>query len=488
MDTSAQEPEQPTPLSAEGLERWLAPSLALGGDLGGACLTDVYPSGARDVGLTFERADGAIGRLLVAVDDPARPAFGRARGLAVSYPNEEGEARDLCVALARALLGRIASAPTPPRFTAPPPTPPSHAGRGPTAFNLVIPAPCGQKCSFCSMQVRSVVRADVDDAFVAGLARSLAAGRARGATVLRINGIEPLNAPYLFDLLAEARRLGYTAFKLFSACRPLADRALAERLAAAVPDDFTAYVPVHAATPALHDALAGAPGAFEQVLRAVAHLQALRRPGWQIQLTTVAMRQNLHELPALAALARDLGADGWGVHLPYPNTSRDDDAYFDVAVRMADLVAAAFPPGAPKVADLQVGKVPPCVMLAHQRATGHALITARSLDEAEPAMAGTMYRVMPILDSGNAAGDVASTTATSRCPHLANCALAPACPGGVYTLYKRRFGLDELAPASVDDLVALADGPAIVAWAEQAGARAASHVASGATSGANGRR
>ena len=57
-----------------------------------------------------------------------------------------------------------------------------------------------------------------------------------------------------------------------------------------------------------------------------------------------------------------------------------------------------------------------------------------------------------------ATGDVAGNTFTipvRRCPHAAQCALAPVCPEVVYEAYAQRFGLDEMAPVADAELQAL---------------------------------
>jgi len=61
---------------------------------------------------------------------------------------------------------------------------------------------------------------------------------------------------------------------------------------------------IDAATPDLHDALRGAEGAFEGVIRAV---RLCVQAGVPVQVQTVASRRNWREVPAIAELCRQLG-------------------------------------------------------------------------------------------------------------------------------------------------------------------------------------
>ncbi|MCB9728426.1 MAG: hypothetical protein H6746_08110 [Deltaproteobacteria bacterium] len=74
----------------------------------------------------------------------------------------------------------------------------------------------------------------------------------------RTNGIEPLNAPYLFELEL-ARDEGSASSTLFSDLPgPLADCDFAARYVAAMPARYHIYVPLSTAPPAeIHDAVSG---------------------------------------------------------------------------------------------------------------------------------------------------------------------------------------------------------------------------------------
>jgi radical SAM protein with 4Fe4S-binding SPASM domain len=61
-----------------------------------------------------------------------------------------------------------------------------------------------------------------------------------------------------------------------------------------------------------HEALRG-PGTFGKALRAI---EAARAAGLEVSVATMAHSGNLHELPALECLLRDLGVSTWSVDVP----------------------------------------------------------------------------------------------------------------------------------------------------------------------------
>ena len=464
--------EREIELAPEPFEAWLAGRLAVGADLAdGWCLSEVYAHGLDELAVSFVRgADEPAARLKVRLRDDERQAATRTRSLDLTYTLVFGEATessraDVHARLA-AELGLVLDAlDRGVRFVAQAARqsePERGVGHGPPpAMNLAIPAPCGLQCTFCSVREEIYPILDAQSAFVRALARDVERAGARGTRVLRINGIEPLNAPYLFDLLALARRSGFEEFHLHSTCRPLADPEFAARFVAAMPDSYRIYVPIYGSTAARHDGVSGAPGSFEEVLRAVSNLRGLMDERGTLLFTTVVVRQLLDDLAAIRDLVKPLGR-WWEVHLPFPNTSSKTDRYRDVSVRMTDALERIYPEGWWPLADLPLGEILPCVALAHQRRTGHELVSARRISERMREPAGTFYRSAGFEHSMGGERATAFVAATTACPHRDGCALRTACPGEVYGLYAEQHGLDELGAVSREDLLALPDGEEIL--------------------------
>ena len=360
-------------------------------------------------------------------------------------------------------------------------------GDGPDTLNLSLSAPCEQHCSFCTLHTTVPVSAETHDRAMQVFARDLRAAGAAGSRTLRINGIEPLAATYLFDLLAVARASGFTRYEVYSTCRPLADRAFAERFVAAVSPQYKIVVPLYGSTAAVHDAVVGVDGAFETLHVALAHLRRLDPSGRRVHFQTVATRQNLPDLPAILRHVMHLvgGPERycgqWRVHLPFPSSGPTAEAAYDrVAVSMSELLASLYAPGTDARWDmLEVGEVLPCVALRYQHTTGQEL-QGHDGDRREP-LVPSHFRGAPSLAANRYVGSrIAKSTGggssehpmvpTAPCPHRGSCVLGDSCRGEVYALYARRFGLDELravTPRQADTITsrrARARRAALRAW------------------------
>jgi len=459
------------PFDAASVESWLQERMSVGEELlNGWCLAEVYPHGRHEVAVAFDKEGATLHpRLKLRLRRDEEAAAFRSRSLDVTYTLAYGSAADdgraeLYGALAREFglileahdrgvaFVAIESDPTAP-------TTPEPEGK-PGALNLAIPAPCGQECNFCSIREEIFPVMDAGSPLVHALKEDIKRSAARGAKTLRINGIEPLNAPYLFDLLDLARDEGFEEFHLLSTCRPLADRAFAERYIAAQPERYLIYVPIYGSCPEIHDAQTGTKGAFDDVMKAVANLNELMDDRGTLIINTVLTKFNLDDR-GLRDLVKPLGR-WWEVHLPFPNTSSKTDRYRDISVRFSDALDAIYPEGWWPLADLPLGEIPPCVAVQHQEKTGHALLTPKRLGQRAVDPAGTFYRSAGFEQSG---GDrsVAFTAVTTPCPHRDSCALASVCPGKVYALYADIHGLDELQPIDRGRIAQLNEGEGVLA-------------------------
>jgi hypothetical protein len=469
---------EPWTFGCAELMRWLAPQLALGDELtSGWRLDDAYAFGPEEVALAFAHPDSdEEPRIKVRLRADARLAALRTDQFDVLYTLPFGrgvdpERAELHRSLAAELALRLDSGD--PRVRFEPLVPPSSregAGGVPQAHNLALPGPCHQRCSFCAVREEIDPAIDGDPSYVAALERDLVAAAARGTRILRVNGLEPLRASFVFDLLALARREGFEEFHILSTFLPAADPAVAERLVASLPARYRFYVPIYGSCPAVHDAVTGLEGSFESLMRAVRNLRELtaadsgegepERQG-QLIFTTVLTRENLGDVRAMADLVRPLGR-WWEVHLPFPNTSSRRDGYHQVAVEMSRALDALYPAGWAALGDLPLGEVLPCVAWAHQLKTGHALVTPDRLARRQREPSGTYYQTIGFTHSLGEGRPVAFTSATTPCPHASACAFSQACPRKVYSAYAQQFGMGELHPVEISELERHADGPEIL--------------------------
>jgi len=323
----------------------------------------------------------------------------------------------------------------------------------PPAFNLAVPGECKQDCGFCGVREELKVSNTPADGFVETLLADIERSAAQGTKVLRVNGIEPLAAPYIWDLLAHARKVGFEEFHVLSTFRPMADPEVARRLLDAMPARYRLYIPLYGSRAEVHDAVTKARGSFAETMAAMQQLRALMvergeldRRG-QLLVTTVLMRDNAADMHAMALLVRPL-ARTWEIHLPFPNTGSARDPYFEVATTMTGALEALAPAGFWPAGEIALGEVLPCVALRHQERTGHALVTADTVERRNRELAGTFYETVGFTHSLSGGREVAFTAATVPCPHTESCAAASICPQKVYAAYAQRHGIDELKPIS----------------------------------------
>ena len=338
------------------------------------------------------------------------------------------------------------------------------ATAAPHSFQVSLSGPCHQSCSFCCLDPADRQEpAPVDPEPWLDAVRD--AGR-RGARILRVNGIEPLRAAFVPEILETAQRSGFERIEIKSTLRPLADPGPARRLLCALSVPHRIDVPLYGSTAELHDRIAGAHGAFVEVMRAVDNLRALASPSCELRIETILLPENAADLPALRALADRLGFR-LALHLAHPTGVRAAEVYPRSIVRFRDAARAIFPSHAESVADVLWGELPVCVEVARERDSGAHCVTTARLERRAPSIAGVHYASTDI-GFASAMGNRVDVSATLPCPHGGRCFARVVCGAEVYALYAAHAGLDEFAPLAREDLAALREGPALLAAIDRA--------------------
>lgn len=475
------------PLSA-CLERWRSPlrrldftpagllallGIAPGAELpGGHRLDAVFPSSLRAEGTDDRmRLDVALehpthGTLLLQIGPASdQHALGRSHHFSVSYLTRgktlspEARAAAAFVALLLELrdppdleVSFPASTADLAELSRQLPAPPADD----EVLNLALDAECGQACSFCSVTRISAPWSDTDaDTRLDAILGTLRSHAERGVKRVRLNGYDPLAYPRILEVAAEMRRLGYERVDAFSPCTRLADDALLDALLSALPAGVWFYVPVYGCTAAIHDRVVGRAGAFDRVCAALDRLVE-RVPRERILACAVVVRDNVEALGELRSWLARRYAIELRAQTPYPSSESPHDAFRTSVERFERIVAVAASCDPP----LHVHGVPPCVAWRGAIAAGRAPERSIRCTAEPPRVPGREYLSKRIRHRALRVQHSAFVAAAVACPHQHKCALKPACAGEVLAGYAEVYGLSELQPVGLAELLGCTPLPA----------------------------
>ncbi len=211
---------------------------------------------------------------------------------------------------------------------------------------------CNQRCTFCSTALMKW-----PDRPTAELEQILGRAAARGVRHVDLGGGEPTLYPELPRLVRAARRAGIDDIGVVTNGRMFAYADYAARLRDAGVQRIMLSVAGH--TPELHDRIAQAPGAFEQLLAGLEHLAA---SGLPLTLNGVICRStapHLAELATYYASRWDFELVNLQVALPMGNAVAERESFDAFEEFLPSLRAALAVKDLPPV---QVHNLPPCVL------------------------------------------------------------------------------------------------------------------------------
>ena len=455
----------------ESLRAMLSPEIVEGiATAEGFVLCDVYPSsylqksheGLLDLVLDFRRESDAR-RLLLIVGrrDDSKPAFATTTHFSIKHlslasidPPGADAVRALVAFLLQLrdhenldvvfpdVLADVAPALLP--------APAVAQDRPDEVLNLAIDAECEQSCAFCSIK-ETAPADDGGDRALARLLADLVSNRQRGVRKVRINGYDPLGFSRIGELLRRTKELGYTEAHVFSPCTRLADLGFCNEILDSLPEKKRFHVPLYSIRAEVHDRIVGRPGAHALVMRALDHLLA-RVDSRDVWILHVVTKDALGEIDELARFAASKGL-AFHPHMPYPSFESKADRYFSSAPRMTDVVEALVPPLL-RGQHLSVQGVVPCVVFQRMRNEKSSLRVWLDAPEQKPPLPGTEYRDERFRHRAGETEHAAFHASAIPCPHENKCVLASACPGEILRSYAELYGLDELRPVSLRDLVA----------------------------------
>ena len=201
----------------------------------------------------------------------------------------------------------------------------------PERLEIHVSYTCGNSCLFCSERnrLRRFRTLDLSGAEIAGILREK---RRAGFSHVTFTGGEPSLCAALPAALGAARALGYrTAVTTNGAA--FADPAFARRAAPLLDE---AMLSCHGPTAALHDALTGRKGSFDDVMAALDNLGKAGRGRPFLMVNTVAMRKNFMRV---SDILRRVAGTGLVRHYLISNPAPEGGACADYAALAPDLTA-----------------------------------------------------------------------------------------------------------------------------------------------------
>ena len=218
---------------------------------------------------------------------------------------------------------------------------------------------CNNNCRFC-------VIADKrrrGDRTTAEIADELEKARREGCIDAVFTGGEVTIRKDLFELVATARRLGFSNIQIQTNGRMLSYRPFCEKLVEAGATEFSPAL--HGHTPEIHDALTQSPGSFRQTLQGITNLSEM---GQRIISNSVITVPNHRFLPELAQLLMDSGVSQF--QLAFVHASGNAAKYFDEIVpyksRTAPFVHQALDLAKERGVPAMVEAFPYCFMAGYE--------------------------------------------------------------------------------------------------------------------------
>lgn len=179
----------------------------------------------------------------------------------------------------------------------------------PNRVDVKVTFGCNNRCRFC---VQGSKRERYRPREKAEILEVLSSKRDNYEGVVFTGG-EPTLHPDILVFVESARELGYSSIQIQSNGRMFSYRSLCEALVGAGATEFSPAL--HGHIPELHDYLTRSPGSFQQTVQGIQNLKVL---GQKVITNTVVNRSNFRNLPEIARLLVDLGADQFQFALVHP--------------------------------------------------------------------------------------------------------------------------------------------------------------------------
>ena len=292
----------------------------------------------------------------------------------------------------------------------------------PLRLDLKVGFSCNNRCTFCVQGDKRDQLMDRTTDELLDILRS----RAGAAHAVVLTGGEATIRADIVELVQAASDLGYTTIQLQTNGRRLSYRPFVKALVEAGVTEVSPAL--HGSRPEIHDGLTRAKGAFKQVVKGIRNV---REAGLPVISNTVVVQDNVTDLPQLAQLLAQLGANPVQFAFVHPAGTAGED--FDTVVpRFSEAM-----PYIHAALDILLGAgitarteaVPYCFMQGYEACVAERLIPNTAVEDLPMIIEDyTAYR----LAEGKAKG-----AQCERCSYDAVCE-------GPWREYPEHYGWDEV--------------------------------------------
>jgi MoaA/NifB/PqqE/SkfB family radical SAM enzyme len=197
---------------------------------------------------------------------------------------------------------------------------------------IVIGFSCNNNCILCSLRPQADV---FEDKSTEEIEEEISRGFSDGYRRIEFTGGEPTIRPDIAELVDHAKKMGFQEIILSTNGRMFAYEQFLSGLVSNGLDQIT--LTLYGSHPEIHDAIARAPGSFDQTLRAIENI--VNQPNVDLSVNTVICRLNLNDLINIGKLLLKLKVEIWGILdlIPFGNA---EENYSELTVDFANLVKA----------------------------------------------------------------------------------------------------------------------------------------------------
>jgi len=287
---------------------------------------------------------------------------------------------------------------------------------------------CNNHCLFC---VQGKKREEIRDKTLQEIKREM--GQAiRDCQSIVLTGGEPTIRPDFLEIVKYAKKLGFGTIQIQTNGRMFAYREFCEKTIKAGANEFSPALHGHIAE--LHDYLTAAKGSFEQTTKGI---QNLKKLGQKVVTNTVVTKSNYRNLPEIAKLLIDLGADQYQFAFVHPTGSAFSN-FESIVPRMTLIepyIKKGLDIGIENKKTIMTEAIPYCFMKGYENYVAEKIIPDTK-----------------IFDYQKVVEDFTETRRTegkAKGPNCQNCFYNEICEGP-WREYPEKLGWDEFIPVKAD--------------------------------------